>query len=86
MRPKSVPDSPRSSHISGTARSGSGKGSDFRYRLQVEGTEYRFHPWLHVSRLKPRARYLVRPSGTIDIPEEDDFDAALLSEDNWEPD
>ncbi|OWZ20384.1 LOW QUALITY PROTEIN: hypothetical protein PHMEG_0005215 [Phytophthora megakarya] len=24
------------------------KGSDFRYRLQVEGTEYGFYPWVHV--------------------------------------
>ncbi|OWY94312.1 hypothetical protein PHMEG_00035993 [Phytophthora megakarya] len=62
------------------------KGSDFRYRLQVEGTEYRFHPWVHVSRLKPRAKYPERPSGTMDIPEDDDFDAALLREDSWEPD
>ncbi|OWZ02639.1 hypothetical protein PHMEG_00025765 [Phytophthora megakarya] len=62
------------------------KGSDFRYCLQVEGTEYRFHPWVHVSRLKPRAKYPERPSGTIDIPEDDDFDVALLREDSWEPD
>ncbi|OWZ00126.1 LOW QUALITY PROTEIN: reverse transcriptase, partial [Phytophthora megakarya] len=62
------------------------KGSDFRYRLQVEGTEYRFHPWVHVSRLKPRAKYPERHSGTIDIPEDDDFDAALIREDSWEPD
>ncbi|OWZ08044.1 hypothetical protein PHMEG_00019473 [Phytophthora megakarya] len=75
---ESVPDSPGNSHISDTARSGSGK--------KVEGTENRFHPWAHVSRLKPRAKYPERPSGTIDIPEDDDFDAALLREDSWEPD
>ncbi|OWZ04306.1 reverse transcriptase [Phytophthora megakarya] len=62
------------------------KGSDFRYRLQVEGTEYQFYPWVHVSRLKTRAKYPERPSGTMDIPEDDDFDAALLREDSWEPD
>ncbi|OWY97208.1 reverse transcriptase [Phytophthora megakarya] len=61
-------------------------GSDFRYRLQVEGTEYRFHPWVHVSRLKPRAKYPERPSETMDIPEDDDFDAGLLRADSWESD
>ncbi|OWZ06493.1 reverse transcriptase [Phytophthora megakarya] len=62
------------------------KGSDYRYRLQVEGTEYRFYPWVHVSRLKPRTKYPERPSEAMNIPEEDDFDAALLREDSWEPD
>ncbi|OWZ02598.1 hypothetical protein PHMEG_00025814, partial [Phytophthora megakarya] len=59
------------------------KGSDYRYRLQVEGTEYRFYPWVHVSRLKPRAKYPDRPSEAMNIPENDDFDAALLREDSW---
>ncbi|OWY97653.1 reverse transcriptase, partial [Phytophthora megakarya] len=63
-----------------------GKGSDYRYRLHVEGTEYRFYPWVDVSRLKPRAKYPDRPSEPMDIPEDDDFDAALLREDSWEPD
>ncbi|OWZ01335.1 hypothetical protein PHMEG_00027300 [Phytophthora megakarya] len=62
------------------------KGSDYRYRLQVEGTEYRFYPWVHVSRLKPRAKYPERPSEAMNIPEDDDLDAALLREDSWEPD
>ncbi|OWY93814.1 hypothetical protein PHMEG_00036642, partial [Phytophthora megakarya] len=66
----------------GTAR----KGNDYRYRLQVEGTEYRFYPWVHVSRLKPRAKYPDRPSEAMNIPENDDFDAALRREDSWEPD
>ncbi|OWZ08170.1 hypothetical protein PHMEG_00019334 [Phytophthora megakarya] len=63
-----------------------GKGSDCRYRLQVKGTEYRYYPWVHVSRLKPRAKYPDRPSEPMDIPENDDFDAALLREDSREPD
>ncbi|OWZ08794.1 reverse transcriptase [Phytophthora megakarya] len=62
------------------------KGSDYRYRLQVEGTEYRFYPWVHVSRLKPRAKYPERPLEAMNIPEDDGFDAALLREDSWEPD
>ncbi|OWZ07815.1 reverse transcriptase [Phytophthora megakarya] len=62
------------------------KGNDYRYRLQVEGTEYRFYPWVHVSRLKPRAKYPELPSEAMSIPEDDDFDAALLREDSWEPD
>ncbi|OWZ22834.1 LOW QUALITY PROTEIN: hypothetical protein PHMEG_0002388 [Phytophthora megakarya] len=61
------------------------KGSDFRYRLRVEGTEYRFYPWVHGSRLKSPAKYPGLPSETVDIPEDDDFDAALLREDSWEP-
>ncbi|OWY98813.1 hypothetical protein PHMEG_00030325 [Phytophthora megakarya] len=61
------------------------KGSDYRYRLQVEGTEYRCNPWVHVSRLKPRAKYPERPSEAMNIPEDDEFDAALLREDSWEP-
>ncbi|OWY90753.1 hypothetical protein PHMEG_00040975 [Phytophthora megakarya] len=61
------------------------KGSDYRYRLQIEGTEYRFYPWVHVSRLKPRAKYPDRPSEPMNVPEDDDFDAALR-EDSWEPD
>ncbi|OWY91328.1 hypothetical protein PHMEG_00040133, partial [Phytophthora megakarya] len=62
------------------------KGSDYRYRLQAEGTEYRFYLWVHVSRLKPRAKYPDRPSEPVNISEDDDFDAALLREDSWEPD
>ncbi|GMF29828.1 unnamed protein product [Phytophthora lilii] len=52
------------------------KGSDFRYQLQVEGTDYKFYAWVHVSRLKPRVMFPERPTETMDIPEDDDFDAS----------
>ncbi|OWY94739.1 hypothetical protein PHMEG_00035449 [Phytophthora megakarya] len=84
--PGSVPDSPRNWRISSTARSGSWKRVVITgiYRLQIEGTEYRFYPWVHASRLKPRAKYPDRPSEPMNIPEDDDFDAALLREDKFE--
>ncbi|POM61480.1 LOW QUALITY PROTEIN: reverse transcriptase, partial [Phytophthora palmivora] len=59
---------------------------DFRVRLKVEDTGYRVNPWVHVSRLKPRALFPRRPTLELEIPEDDDFDAALLPEDSWEPD
>ncbi|KAK1928984.1 Ribonuclease HI [Phytophthora citrophthora] len=59
---------------------------DFRVRLKVEDTGYRVNPWVHVSRLKPRALFPRRPTMELEIPEDDDFDAALLPEDSWEPD
>ncbi|POM66005.1 Hypothetical protein PHPALM_18202 [Phytophthora palmivora] len=58
---------------------------DFRVRLKVEDTGYRVNPWVHVSRLKPRALFPRRPTIELEIPEDDDFDAALLPEDSWEP-
>jgi phage-related protein len=59
---------------------------DFRIKLKVDGTGYRVNPWIHVSRLKPRAIFPKRPTDELDVEEEDDFDAALLPEDSWEPD
>ncbi|KAE8959766.1 hypothetical protein PR002_g30430 [Phytophthora rubi] len=58
---------------------------DFRVKLKVEDTSYRFNPWVHVSRLKPRALHPKRPSVQIDVDEDDDFDT-LLPEDSWEAD
>ncbi|KAE8965922.1 hypothetical protein PF010_g29408 [Phytophthora fragariae] len=59
---------------------------DFRVRLKVEGTSYRVNPWVHISRLKPRALHPKRPVEEVEVGEDDDFDTALLPEDSWEPD
>ncbi|POM58051.1 Hypothetical protein PHPALM_37356 [Phytophthora palmivora] len=59
---------------------------DFRVKLKVEGTGYRVNPWVHISRLKPRALFPKRPIVEIDVEDDDDFDAALLPEDSWTPD
>ncbi|POM68398.1 Hypothetical protein PHPALM_15446 [Phytophthora palmivora] len=59
---------------------------DFRVRRKVEDTGYRVNPWVQASRLKPRALFPRRPTIELEIPENDDFDAALLPEDSWEPD
>jgi hypothetical protein len=61
------------------------------YKLRLDGPAYKFFPWVHVSRLKKRAESPDRPTislaGAPDgIPDDDDFDAALLPEDSWEPD
>ncbi|GMF31552.1 unnamed protein product [Phytophthora fragariaefolia] len=56
------------------------------YEWRLKGTDYRLYPWVHVSRLKPRVVFPERPTEELDIPEDDDFDAALLREDSWEPD
>ncbi|KAJ8571510.1 hypothetical protein ON010_g5327 [Phytophthora cinnamomi] len=58
---------------------------DFRVHLK-ENTGYRVNPWVHVSRLKPRAIFPKRPTAELEVDKTDDFDAALLSEDSWEPD
>ncbi|OWZ07995.1 hypothetical protein PHMEG_00019535 [Phytophthora megakarya] len=58
----------------------------FRVRLKVKDTGYRFNPWVHISRLKPRAAFPKRPTVEVDVADDDDFDAALLLEDSWEPD
>ncbi|KAJ8564051.1 hypothetical protein ON010_g7289 [Phytophthora cinnamomi] len=39
-----------------------------------------------VNRLKSRAFFPKRPTTEIEVSEDDDFDAALLPEDSWEPD
>ncbi|POM57613.1 Hypothetical protein PHPALM_37849 [Phytophthora palmivora] len=59
---------------------------DFRVRPKVGDTGYRVNPWVHESRLKPRALFPRRQTIDLEIPEDDDFDAALLPEDSWEPD
>ena len=64
------------------------KSDDFRYKLKLEGQPYRFYPWVHVSRLKPRLHDPERP---VENPGEDelaplDLDEALLPEDSWAPD
>ncbi|GMF62355.1 unnamed protein product [Phytophthora fragariaefolia] len=52
----------------------------------VTDSGYRVNPWVHVSRLKPRALFPKRPTVEIEVAEDDDFDAVLLPEDSWEPD
>ncbi|GMG14522.1 unnamed protein product [Phytophthora fragariaefolia] len=58
---------------------------DIRVKLKVTDSGYRVNPWVHASRLKPRALFPKRPTGEIEVAEDDDFDAALLPEDSWEP-
>ncbi|GMF15249.1 unnamed protein product [Phytophthora fragariaefolia] len=59
---------------------------NFRVKLKVKDTGYRVDPWVHVSRLKPRALFPKRPAEEVEVAEDDDFDAALLPEDSWERD
>ncbi|OWZ02641.1 reverse transcriptase [Phytophthora megakarya] len=59
---------------------------DFRVKFKIPGTGYRVIPWVHIRRLKPRALFPKRPTSEIQVSEDDDFDAALLPEDSWEPD
>ncbi|OWZ03234.1 hypothetical protein PHMEG_00025071 [Phytophthora megakarya] len=59
---------------------------DFRVKLKIPGTGYRVNPWVHISRLKLRALFPKRPTSEIQVLENDEFDAALLPEDSWEPD
>ncbi|TYZ57368.1 hypothetical protein PybrP1_012968 [[Pythium] brassicae (nom. inval.)] len=62
------------------------KSDDFRYRLKTARTDYRFAPWVHVGRLKPRASFSERPTrAPPGVPDEFDLDAALPPEDSWEP-
>ncbi|GMF46692.1 unnamed protein product [Phytophthora fragariaefolia] len=53
---------------------------DFRVKLKVTDSGYRVNPWVHVSRLKPPARFPKRPTVEIEVAEDDDFDTAILSE------
>lgn len=62
------------------------KSDDYRVKLRIEGTGYRIHPWVHIGRLKPRVTFPNRPTEILELEEEDDWDAALLPEDSWEPD
>ncbi|OWY91815.1 hypothetical protein PHMEG_00039448 [Phytophthora megakarya] len=57
---------------------------DFRVKLKIDGTGYRVNPWVHVSRLKPKALFPKRPIDEITLDENDDLDAELLPEDSWE--
>ncbi|POM75958.1 Hypothetical protein PHPALM_6863 [Phytophthora palmivora] len=57
-----------------------------RVKLKVEDTGYRVNPWVHISRLKPRALFPRRPTLQVEVNENDDFDATLLPEDSWEAD
>ncbi|GMF45714.1 unnamed protein product [Phytophthora fragariaefolia] len=59
---------------------------DFRVKLKVTDSGYRVNPWVHVSRLKPRALFPKRPTMEIEVSEDHVFDAALFPEDSWEPD
>ncbi|OWZ09769.1 hypothetical protein PHMEG_00017471 [Phytophthora megakarya] len=59
---------------------------DFRVRRKVKDTGYSVNPWVHISRLKPKVIFPKRPTVEVDIADDDDFDAALLPEDSWEPD
>jgi hypothetical protein len=47
---------------------------------------YKFHPVIHVSRLKLRHISPTRPVRVIKTTDTIDFDEALLPEDSWEPD
>ncbi|GMF29935.1 unnamed protein product [Phytophthora fragariaefolia] len=47
---------------------------------------YRVNPWVHISRLKSRALFPKRPTVDIEVAENDEFDAALLPDNTWEPD
>jgi len=60
--------------------------NEFRVRFKVDDTGYRVNPWVHISRLKPRALFPKRTVTELELNEEDDFDAALLPEDSWEAD
>jgi hypothetical protein len=55
-------------------------------KLKIEDTRYRFNPWVHTNCLRSRAVFPERPTIEIKVDEENEFDAALLPEDSWEPD
>jgi len=61
------------------------KSDEFRCKLRVQGSGYQIHPWVHVGRLKPRLLSEKRPTETLDVDEDDDWNAALLPGDSWEP-
>ncbi|OWY95327.1 LOW QUALITY PROTEIN: hypothetical protein PHMEG_00034698 [Phytophthora megakarya] len=71
FEPESAPGSPRNWPISETAHSGSWK------RVVISDTPSRSKSW---------TLYPEQPSVIIDVPEDDDFDAALLREDSWKHD
>ncbi|TDH72498.1 uncharacterized protein CCR75_000115 [Bremia lactucae] len=57
-------------------------------RLGVEGTKYIFFPWVHISRIKARRQFPVRPAEELTTPDAGrfDFNEALIPEDSFEPD
>ncbi|KAJ8535071.1 hypothetical protein ON010_g13668 [Phytophthora cinnamomi] len=74
--------SPRSRRDHGVAA----KVSDYAFKLEISGTDYRLFPVVHISKLKPVRQFPERPAeqATIDESERFDFDEALLPEDSWE--
>ncbi|GMF29474.1 unnamed protein product [Phytophthora fragariaefolia] len=67
------------------------KVEEYAYELELpDRSGYRFHPVVHVSRLKPVNEFQSRPTTRLapDISEHTrlDFDEELLLEDSWEPD
>ncbi|GMF59222.1 unnamed protein product [Phytophthora fragariaefolia] len=67
------------------------KVEDYAYELELpDRSGYRFHPVVHVSRLKPVNEFQSRPTPRLaaDISEHPplDFDEEVLPEDSWEPD
>ncbi|POM77077.1 Hypothetical protein PHPALM_5596 [Phytophthora palmivora] len=55
-------------------------------KLALGPGEYITSMEAHPGRLKPRALFPKRPTVEVEVSEDDDFDAALLPEDSWEPD
>ncbi|OWY92193.1 hypothetical protein PHMEG_00038905, partial [Phytophthora megakarya] len=66
------------------------KVEEFAYELELpDRNGYRFHPVVHVSRLKRVDEFGDRPSARLTRDMKDtrlDFDEELLPEDSWEPD
>jgi hypothetical protein len=62
--------------------------ADHVVRLELDNTDYKFFPLVHVSRLKEWKVFRTRPAGDLNVAEGDrfDFDEALLPEDSFDPD
>lgn len=60
------------------------KISEYAVKLENRGTDYRFFPTVHISKLKPLKQFPERPTAEPTVEEGDrfDFDEALLSEDS----
>lgn len=64
-----------------------GKDKEYSFKLKVDGVTYVFCIWVHVSRLKPKTINPTRPTRpAASLASDFDLGAALLPEDNWEPD
>ncbi|OWZ18727.1 hypothetical protein PHMEG_0007141 [Phytophthora megakarya] len=59
---------------------------DLCFKFKIEDTTYLVYNWIHVSRLKPHAIFPDGPTKEVAVSEEDEFDAALLSNGFSEPD